>query len=37
MPTRFTVAEGKIEAQAVLFTLSDRAPYACIKVERITF
>ena len=37
MPARFTVAEGRIEAQAVLFTLSDRSPYPCVKVERITF
>ncbi len=37
MPTRFTVATGPIEGQAVLFTLADHAPYACIKVERITF
>jgi hypothetical protein len=37
MPTRFTVADGAIEAQAVLFTLEDRAPYRCVKVERVTF
>ena len=37
MPTRFTVAEGEIEAQAVLFTLSDRPPYSCTKAERVTF
>ena len=37
MPTRFTVADGEIEAQAVLFTLEDRAPYRCLKVERVTF
>ena len=37
MPTRFTVAEGCIQAQAVLFTLSDKAPYRCTGVERITF
>lgn len=37
MPTRFTVADGVIEAQAVLFTLEDRAPYQCVKVERVTF
>ncbi len=36
MPARFTVADGPIEMQAVLFTLEDRAPYACIKTERIT-
>ncbi len=37
MPTRFTVADGEIEAQAVLFTLDGHAPYRCVKVERITF
>ena len=37
MPTRFTVADGPIEAQAVLFTLEDRAPYRCVKVERVRF
>ena len=37
MPARFTVADGAIEAQAVLFTLEDRAPYRCVKVERVTF
>ena len=37
MPTRFTVADGPIEAQAVLFTLEDATPYRCVKVERITF
>ena len=34
---RFTVAEGPIEAQAVLFTLADSAPYRCLKAERVTF
>ncbi len=37
MPTRFTVADGDIEAQAVLFTLEDRKPYRCLKVERVEF
>ena len=37
MPTRFTVADGPIEAQAVLFTLEDSKPYKCVKVERVTF
>lgn len=37
MPTRFTVADGAIEAQAVLFTLKDKPPYRCLQVERITF
>ena len=37
MPTRFTVADGPIEAQAVLFTLEDRAPYRCVKVKRVEF
>ena len=37
MPTRFTVADGAIEAQAVLFTLEEKVPYRCLKVERVTF
>ncbi len=37
MPARFTVADGPIEAQAVLFTVEDGKPYRCIKAERITF
>ena len=37
MPVRFTVADGAIEAQGVLFTLENKAPYRCIKVERVTF
>ncbi len=37
MPTRFTVADGAIEAQGVVFTLEDRKPYRCLKVERVTF
>ena len=37
MPVRFTVADGAIEAQGVLFTLEDKAPYRCIKVERVIF
>ncbi len=37
MPARFTVADGPIEAQGVLFTLEDQKPYRCIGVERITF
>ena len=37
MPTRFTVADGPIEAQAVLFTLEDKKPYRCVKVERVEF
>lgn len=37
MPARFTVADGPIEAQGVLFTLEDKKPYRCIKVERVTF
>ncbi len=37
MPARFTVADGPIEAQAVLFEVEDREPYRCIKVERVTF
>lgn len=37
MPARFTVADGPIEAQGVLFTVEDREPYRCIAVERVTF
>ena len=37
MPVRFTVAEGEIKAQAVLFTLENTPPYRCTRVERITF
>ena len=37
MPTRFTVAQGPIEAQAVLFTVSDTAPFRALAVERVTF
>ncbi len=37
MPTRFTVADGEIEAQAVLFTLADTQPHRCLHVERVTF
>ena len=37
MPARFTVADGDVEAQGVLFTLADQQPYRCVKVERVTF
>ena len=37
MPARFTVADGDVEAQAVLFTLADQQPYRCVKVERVIF
>ena len=37
MPTRFTVADGAIEAQGVVFTLEDKKPFRCVKVERVTF
>jgi len=37
MPARFTVADGPIEAQGVLFTLENKKPYHCIRVERVTF
>ena len=37
MPTRFTVAEGPIEAQGVVFTVEDTAPFRCVQVERISF
>ncbi len=37
LPARFTVADGPIEAQAVLFTVEDQAPWRCVKTERVTF
>ncbi len=37
MPARFTVADGPIEAQAVLFEVENTKPYRCVKVERVTF
>ncbi len=37
LPARFSVADGKIEGQAVLFTLEDRPPFRCVGTERVTF
>ncbi len=37
MPARFTVADGKIEGQGVLFTVEDRAPWRCVGTERVSF
>ncbi len=37
LPTRFTVADGPVTAQGALFTLEDRKPYRCVKVERVEF
>ena len=37
LPARFTVADGPVTAQGALFTLEDRKPYRCIKVERVEF
>lgn len=37
MPARFSVADGAIEAQGVVFTLEDKKPYRCVRVERVTF
>jgi calcineurin-like phosphoesterase len=37
MPTRFTVATGPIKACAVLFTLSDTAPFRVTSIERVVF
>ena len=37
MPTRFTVATGEIKANAVLFTLSNTAPFRVTGVERVVF
>ena len=37
MPTRFTVADGPIEAHAALFELDNNAPHHCVRVERVVF
>ncbi len=37
MPARFTVADGPIEVQGVVFTMEDKMPYRCIRAERISF
>ena len=37
MPARFSVADGRIEAHAALFTLENSAPYRVLSVERIVF
>ncbi len=37
MPARFSVADGEIEGQGVLFTVEDRAPWRCVGAERVTF
>ncbi len=37
LPARFTVADGPITAQGALFTLEDKKPYRCIRVERVEF
>jgi len=37
MPTRFKVADGPVVGHAALFTLEDKAPFRCLKVERIVF
>lgn len=37
MPTRFSVAGGNVVGHGALFTLSDTAPYACLRTERIVF
>ena len=37
LPARFTVADGPVTAQGALFTLEERKPYRCIKVERVEF
>lgn len=37
MPARFTVADGAIQVQAVVFTVSDASPYRCLGTERVTF
>ena len=37
LPCRFTVADGPITAQGALFTLEDRKPYRCVRVERVEF
>ena len=37
LPSRFTVADGPILAQGALFTLEDKKPHRCLKVERVEF
>ncbi len=37
LPTRFSVADGPIEGQAVLFELADTPLHRCVRAERITF
>lgn len=37
MPARFTVADGPVTAQGALFTLEDKKPYRCVRVERVEF
>lgn len=37
MPVRFKVADGPVVGHGALFTLEERAPYRCLKVERIVF
>ena len=37
MPARFTVADGPIQAHAALYTLEDKKPFRCLKVERVVF
>lgn len=37
MPTRFTVADGPVEAHAALFTVSEEKPWRCVRVERVVF
>ena len=37
MPVRFKVADGPVVGHGALFTLEDKAPYKCVKVERIVF
>ena len=37
MPARFKVANGPVVGHGALFTLEDKTPYKCVKVERIVF
>lgn len=37
MPVRFSIADGRIQAQGVVFTLEDAPPFRCLCVERISF
>ena len=37
MPARFSVADGEIQVQGMIFTVSDTPPHRCVGTERVTF